>query len=84
MAYQVTDEHRNIWLRALIEEFGLKLVCSEQQLTLNDLYETRKQMADPRLEEFRIISLKDALFIVRKETDIVEIEKEIGNAPSLS
>lgn len=81
---QVTDEARDAWLSALSAEFGFEIKTGEPELVLADLYETRKVMADPRLENFRIIRLKGGtLWIVRKELDLKEIEKELGNAAPL-
>lgn len=74
---------RNLWLSALDQEFGLQVRTNVNiDSFVADLYRTRVEMEDPRLECFSIVKLKTGdVFIFRREMTLEELEK--ANAPSL-
>jgi len=52
-------------------EFGLELTTDQADTVGAELYRVRKWLADPRLEDFRIVKLRGGrMFIVRKEVSL--------------
>ena len=73
---KVYPEFEPLWLRALTEEFGVRIAidCEPMPLT-NDLYATRDAMNDPRLKDLRITQMKNGeLWIVKKDVKLEEVE----------
>lgn len=72
-----------LWYQALEAEFGLELQVTpnEQVLVMNDLYASRAETGDPRLEVLMLTQMKDGtIWIVKREVNLEEAEKP--NAPA--
>lgn len=62
-----------LWLRALDEEIGIVIQCTNRVLLVNALYEARKQSLNPALQELMIFQPKeDLIFIAKKSVSVDE------------
>lgn len=61
-----------LWLRALDEEIGIVIQCSNRILLVNALYEARKQSLNPALQELMIFQPKEDLIFIAKKSVSVE------------
>jgi len=60
-----------LWLRALREEIGLWIECTDRTLLVNALYAARKNAGDPRLEALMIFQPReDLIFIAKKAVEL--------------
>lgn len=60
-----------LWLRALDEEIGIVIQCTNRVLLVNALYEARKQSLNPALQELMIFQPKeDLIFIAKKSVEV--------------
>lgn len=60
-----------LWLRALDEEIGIMIQCTNRILLVNALYEARKQSLNPALQELMLFQpAEDLIFIAKKAVEL--------------
>jgi hypothetical protein len=60
-----------LWHRALGEEIGIWVECTDRNLLVQELYEARRNAADPSLEALMIFQPKDkVIFIAKKAVEL--------------
>ena len=70
--FKPTPELLALWYQALDSEFGIELKVSDL-IIINDLYASRTEAKDPKLDALMLTQMKDGtLWLLKKEVNLDE------------